>query len=120
MRRILRSPEFEQFFGWTPVFTKDTEDDWQLAWPGQEGSATYLARSIESPALGETADFLLIDDALASRLKNASPQKQDRAYDAIGNVLMQRLLPGAGVLVISTLWSRIRPAVAVVGRLAVL
>jgi predicted phage terminase large subunit-like protein len=109
VRRILRSPEFAQFFGWTPVFTKDTEDDWQLAWPGQEGSATYLARSIESPALGETADFLLIDDALAGGLKNASPQKQDRAYDAIGNVLMQRLTPGAGVLVISTLWTESDP-----------
>jgi len=109
VRRILRSPEFAEFFGWTPVFIKDTEDDWQLAWPGQEGSATYLARSVESPALGETADFLLIDDALAGGLKNASPPKQDRAYDAISNVLMQRLTPAAGVLVISTLWTESDP-----------
>lgn len=103
--RYLQSPAFTEFFGWKVDFTKKTEDDIQVEWVNQEGGCTLLMRSVESPALGEAADFLLIDDPLAGGLKGASPLKIDRATDAIENVLMQRLAPANRVLIIATLWT---------------
>jgi len=111
VKRILQSPQFKEFFGWSPRFLKDAEDDWQLDWPGASQSATYLARSVESPALGETADLLIIDDPLAGSLAAMSEQKQERAWESISNVLMQRLTPEARVLVIATLWTEADPSV---------
>jgi phage terminase large subunit-like protein len=110
IKRILQSPEFREFFGWSPTFLKDAEDDWQIAWEGQGQNATFLARSIESPALGETADLLIIDDPLAGSLAALSETKQDRAWESISNVLMQRLTPEARVLVIATLWTEADPS----------
>jgi hypothetical protein len=111
VKRVLQSPQFREFFGWAPRFLKDAEDDWQIQWPGAGQSATYLARSIESPALGETADLLIIDDPLAGSLAAQSEQKQRRAWDSINNVLMQRLTPEARVLVIATLWTVADPSI---------
>jgi len=111
VKRILQSSHFRQFFGWVPRFLKDAEDDWQIQWPGAGQSATFLARSIESPALGETADLLIIDDPLAGSLAAQSEQKQSRAWNSINNVLMQRLTPEARVLVIATLWTVADPSI---------
>ena len=111
VKRLLQSPEFFEVFGWRPSYLKETEDEWQLNWPGVGQGSSFLARSIESPALGETADLLVIDDPLAGSLAALSEQKQMRAWESISNVLMQRLTPGAKVLVISTLWTQQDPSI---------
>lgn len=116
IKRYLLNPEFERLFGWKVEFWKDTEDDILIAWENQEGNCTLLMRSVESPALGESADFLLIDDPLSGGLKGASPTKIERATDAIENVLMQRLAPGARVLIIGTLWTDADPALTLWGK----
>lgn len=111
VKDILRSPEFAEFFGWTPEFKKDAEDEWELEWPGKSQGSTFLARSVESPALGETADLLIIDDPLSGGNAAYSPTKQERAAEAIRNVLLQRLTPEGKVVVISTLWTEADPAI---------
>ena len=62
VKRLLQSPEFFEVFGWRPSYLKETEDEWQLNWPGVGQGSSFLARSIESPALGKTADLLVIDN----------------------------------------------------------
>lgn len=111
IKDIINSPEFEDYFGWKPVFKKDAEDEWELDWPGKSQGSTFLARSVESPALGETADLLIIDDPLSGGNAAYSPTKQERAMEAIRNVLLQRLTPEGKVVVISTLWTEGDPAI---------
>ena len=111
VKDIINSPEFEDYFGWKPVFKKDAEDEWELDWPGKSQGSTFLARSVESPALGETADLLLLDDPLSGGNAAYSPTKQERAMEAIRNVLLQRLTPEGKVVVISTLWTENDPAI---------
>jgi phage terminase large subunit-like protein len=111
VKDIINSPEFAEYFGWKPVFKKDAEDEWELDWPGKSQGSTFLARSVESPALGETADLLIIDDPLSGGNAAYSPTKQERAMEAIRNVLLQRLTPEGKVVVISTLWTEADPAI---------
>ena len=58
VKDMINSPEFEDYFGWKPVFKKDAEDEWELDWPGKSQGSTFLARSVESPALGEDGGFI--------------------------------------------------------------
>jgi predicted phage terminase large subunit-like protein len=111
IKDVINSMEFEEYFGWKPVFKKDAEDEWELEWPGKSQGSTFLARSVESPALGETADLLIIDDPLSGGNAAYSPTKQERAAEAIRNVLLQRLTPEGKVVVISTLWTEADPAI---------
>jgi len=105
VKQILQSPEFREFFGWSPAFNFEREEEWQIQWEGQGAGATFIAKGIESPALGETADLLLVDDPLKGSLDALSPDRQDRAHESIANVGMQRLKPGGKVMMISTVWT---------------
>ena len=111
IKEMIRSPEFEDFFGWAPVFGKDAEDDWEIDWPGRSQGSTFLARSVESPALGESADLLIIDDPLSGGNSAYSPTKQERAWEAVMNVLFQRLTPTGMILMIATLWTESDPSI---------
>jgi predicted phage terminase large subunit-like protein len=66
---------------------------------------------VESPALGSAADILIIDDPLSGGNAAYSPTKQERAWEAIMNVLFQRLTPEGRILMIATLWTESDPSI---------
>lgn len=98
--KSLRARGYAELAGFRANPRKDSAGKWIAA----VGGGGLLATGIDGPVLGEGFRVLVVDDPHKSRVEVESPRQRAKVLEYWKGTLLQRLEPGASVLVTHQRW----------------
>ena len=106
-RHLVQGDVFRKYFGVYNFAEGQASDHrWGFAWPGGSGRPNFIAASVGSPAVGETASGAAIADDLLVGAEDAdSLPARDAAWNCLTSGLMTRLTKDGVLIPIGTRWS---------------